>query len=226
MAHTAATSRNPLEHGAVRVGQFIARVPITLFIIGAITLLAIVNGSFVHHTDPAIIQHWGISWDNLARGRLLDIPVSDFIVFHREHYLTTIWIIALYTGLVEWFGGSLLAAITFWIPSWTGTLVTIVLTRYLITATAWRPDPDLVHTADVGSSVGSWGSAGALLVLIYRFKPSLGWLVALGMYGFLIGRFALHRTTADIAHLIGISLSIVICHAYIARGRLPRADAR
>lgn len=223
MAHIAGTPHNALEHAIARAGQFLARVPITLFIFGIITLLAIANGSLVHHTDPAIIQRWGISWDNLARHRYLNVPVSDFIVFHREHYLTTIWLIGVYTGLVEWFGGSLLAALTFWLPSWGGTLTTVVLARYLIPVTSWRPDPDLVHTADVGASVGTWGSAGALVFLLYRFRPKLAWILAGGFTSFLVGRFLLHRSTADIAHLFGISFGFLICRAYVARGRLPRA---
>lgn len=226
MAHTARTSRGLLERGLARVGQFIARVPVSLFLIGIITIIAIINGSLAHPTDPAVIQRWGISWDNLARGRVLNLPISDLIVLQRAHYLTTIFLIACYTGAVEWLGGSLLAALTFWPPSWIATMATLVLTKYLLTVTSWRPDPDLVHTADVGSSVGTWGSAGALviLMLLYRIKPLVAWLVSIGFITFLVGRFAAHRSTADIAHIIGLSLGFFICRAYASRGKIRGAD--
>lgn len=225
MAHTASTTRGPLEQALVRAGQFIARVPVSLFLVGIITIIAILNGSLVHVTDPAVIQRWGISWDNLAEGRVYNLPLSDLIVMQRAHYLTTLFLIACYTGVVEWLGGSLLAASTFWPPSWVGTMATLVLTKYLLTVTSWRPDPDLVHTADVGSSVGTWGSAGALVLLLYRIRPLLGWLVSIGFLGFLFGRFAAHRSTADIAHIIGFSLGFFICRAFAASGRLSRTDA-
>lgn len=217
MAHATSIHHGQIVHGLARAVQFIARVPVSLFLLTIITILAIVNGSLVHHTDPALIQRWGISWDNLTQGHVLDLPISDLIVLQREHYISSVIVIALYTGMTEWLGGSIVAVLTFWPPSWIATMATVVLTKYLLTVTSWRPDPDLVHTADVGSSVGTWGSAGALLVFLYRIKPLLAWLAGTCFLVFLLARFAAHRSTADVAHIIGLTLGFLICRAYLAR---------
>lgn len=225
MAHASSAHRNDLAASLTWIGRRIARVPVSMFLLTIITVLAVINGSLVHPTDPAITQRWGISWDNLARGRALNIPISDLLVLEWAHYLSTLFLVIFFTGAAEWLGGPLLAALTFWPPSWLGTLIAMVITKYLIHLTSWAPNPDLVHTADVGSSVGNWGSAGALVVLIYRIKPLLGQLLGAGFFVFLIGRLALHRSTSDIAHIFGLLLGFFICWAYLSRRRNDRGSA-
>lgn len=225
MAHATAAHRNDFAAGLIWIGRQFARVPVSIFLLTIVTILAIVNGSLVHSTDPAIIQRWGISWDNLARGRVLNIPISDLLVLEQAHYLSTLFLVVFFTGVAEWLGGPLLAALTFWPPSWLGTLIAMVITKFLMQVTSWAPNPDLVHTADVGSSVGNWGSAGALIVLIYGIKPLLGKLLGAGFFVFLVGRLAMHRSTSDVAHVFGLMLGFLICRAYLAWRLNERSSA-
>lgn len=225
MAHATRVHTSPFALGATWTGRLLARVPVSLFLLTVITILALINGSLTHPTDPAVIQRWGISWDNLARGRILDVPISDLLVLHRAHYLSTLFLVICFTGLTEWLGGSALAALTFWPPSWLGTLTAMVITKQLIQVTSWAPNPDLVHTADVGSSVGNWGSAGALIILIYRIKPVLGAWLGAGFFLFLAGRLALHRSTSDVAHVVGLSLGFFICWVWLRHHSGPSAAA-
>lgn len=217
MAHATSAHRTSIFQGLIWFGRLIARVPVSCFILTIITILAIMNGSLIHATDPAIIQRWGVSWDNLAHGRIINIPISDLLVFERAHYLSTLFLVICFTGLAEWLGGPALAALTFWPPSWIGTLTAMVVSKELIQVTSWAPNPDLVHTADVGSSVGNWGSAGALVFLLYRFKPVLATWLGAGFIVFLVGRLTLHRGTSDVAHIIGSVLGFLICRAYLHR---------
>lgn len=222
MAHATSARNNAVAAGLTRSGHLLARVPVSLFLLTVITILAIVNGSLVHHTDPAIIQRWGISWDNLAQGRWFIVPISDLLVLERAHYLATLFLVICFTGLTEWLGEPVLAALTFWPPSWLGTLIAMVITKYVIHVTSWSPDPDLVRTADVGSSVGNWGSAGALVVLLYQRKPRLAMALGAGFFIFLVGRLALHRSTSDVAHVFGLTLGFLICRAYLSHRAIQR----
>jgi hypothetical protein len=171
--------------------------------IAVTTALALITGAFGGGTSASVVARFGFSFDNVGAGRLYVLPTSDWLVYDIAHWSSMLFLFAAFAVPLEAIAGSALLAETFWLGSWTGTLLAGLLVRLLGGPLTWHPHPDLLSQADIGGSVGTWACAGALNVLLGHQADWLVWPARIGAGAYLGYRLAAVHGSADVAHFIG-----------------------
>jgi hypothetical protein len=201
------------------------RIPLTLGLMAAIIVVALLTGALTTGTSAATVARWGFSLDNLRRGRILTIFTGDMMVYGRRHFVSTLAMLAVFVAPVEWLAGSGFTAAVYWPGSISGSLLASIITGLLESITAWSPKADMVSAADIGASVATWSAAGALTVLLGFVDTRFVWPVRIVLGVFLLGRIVLFTGTSDLAHALGYSIGIGIAHLWVAAHRPLRTAA-
>lgn len=198
--------------------RLIRRIPISLALILIITALALATGALTSPTPHSVIARWGFSLDNLARGRLGSIFAAEVLVEGRAHWLSTMAMMLAFVAPLEALAGSRLLLLVYWPSSILGTLIASITVGLPSRLVAWDPRPDLVTFEDVGASVGQWGAAGALAVIIgVRYRRLGRGLFAAGAL-FLLYFLLLKHGIADFAHPFGYLIGATIGRSGRRRG--------
>lgn len=200
--------------------RLVRRVPVTLALTLIITALALATGSLTGPTAHSTIARWGFSLDNLARGRLGSIFAADLLVEGRAHWFSTIAMMLAFVAPLEALAGSRLLILVFWPSSILGTLIASLTVGLPSRLVAWNPQPNLVNLEDVGASVGQWGAAGALAVVVASRYRRLGQLLFVGFALFLLYALVFERGIADVAHPIGFLIGAYVASHARRRGSL------
>lgn len=195
------------------------RIPLTLVLMIVISVVALVTGAVTTGTSATAVARWGFSLDNLQRGRVLTIFTSDMMVYNSRHFLSTIAALAVFVAPVEWLAGAGFTAAVYWPGSISGSLIASIITAFVESISSWSPYPDMVVTADIGASVATWSTAGALTVLLRGVDARLVWPVRIALGAFLLGRLVLFTGVADVAHPLGFFIGMGIAHLLVTRRR-------
>jgi len=162
--------------------------------------------------DPNILNTWGFCWDALPSQEVARVLVSPFLHLNPWHLGANLILLFTFTGLLEIMGGSLFAFISY--------SASMLLTNPLTVITLWLPlhwiEPNwakhLVADTDVGASLGIYGCAGSLLLMLKHRKRTLALLVLSAI----VIAIATHTPLA-LNHGIAVVIGLVIGIWYLGR---------
>lgn len=204
----------------------VRRLPLTVAMITMVTALAVGTGALRGATPVATIERWGFDLQNLSRGRLHTALTMPLLVFDRSHLVTILAMLAVFLAPLEAVTSTWIALKVFWLSTIGGAVLASILVGWPGRLLGWRPHPDLVRHADVGASVGAWGAAGALAVLVATRADRRPWGLAVLLGGYLLIALALYHAIADVEHLFGFAIGVLIAPKVDPQGSESARDSR
>jgi hypothetical protein len=188
--------------------------------------LAVGTGALSGGTPVATIERWGFDLQNLSRGRFHTVLTMPLLVFDRSHLVTILAMFALFLAPLEAATSTWIAVKVFWVSAIGGPCLAGVLVGWPGRLLGWRPHPDLIRHADVGASVGTWGAAGALAAIVAARADRWPWTLGALLGGILLLALALSHTIADVEHLFGFAIGMLMAPKIGPRSSEPADDPR
>lgn len=188
-------------------------LPFSLVMIGLVLILAYQTGSVHAGLDSGIRERWGYDLENIRHGRVWVLLSSEVLTGYPAHVHNTVWMLIAWLVPYEVVAGTRRALAAYWAGTLVGTGSAALISLLLIRTVDWDRSPDLVHSTDVGASVGAWGVAGALSVwLISRGSVwrVLGLIFPIGGLLYLGNILVTRWGISDLAHPIGLATGLAV----------------
>lgn len=141
------------------LGRLAYRCRFTLLIFALNVVGYALTTDFDGTIDPVMSERWAFSWPMLLKQPLHAIMLSPFLSWGAPHMAINILTLLLFTGSLEYLAGFRFTAISYLVPMLVCNPLTVGLA-----ALSMRFLPFAIDTsvADVGASLGIFGTAGAL----------------------------------------------------------------
>ena len=196
----------------LRVKQIIRRIPFTLIMVGLFLLVAWGTHSYFQELERAWVSRLGFAPRDFWFLRWERLILSALVTSGKYIFWFAVGMVAITCGVVEWKGGSVRAALTFWGVH----LVTLMLESLLfllpLHQLGFTQARTLFFSRDVGPSAGYMGSLGLITTFLpnpWRWMTLCAILISLIVALFLpprAGESSTVKLAADLAHLIAFPL--------------------
>ncbi|MHB8685531.1 MAG: hypothetical protein ACYC9X_14540 [Dehalococcoidia bacterium] len=194
------------------IARFPARVPFTLLMLAALGVRAWRTDSGAADLPQRVLQRVGFAPRDLLSFSWRRLISSALFTHGRMEFWVAVVMVVAAVGILEWSGGTIVAAVTFW-----GVHVVTLLVESLFVALPLKLagagiGARLSDVRDVGPSAGYVGALGLLCALLPR--PWRNVAAAVVVVGLVYVVFApdehavtnAARLSADIAHFIAFPL--------------------
>ena len=186
-----------------------------------ITTAAYLTGTIAHGLPGELQARYGYTLDGIIHGQVYRIVTSEMMTLYPEHVRGGLLMVLAWLVPCELFIGTWRTAATYWFGTLTATFLSALMSPLIFNPIGWPHHPDLIHSADVGASVGEWTIAGTLaVVLIRRGGPwrLIGMGLLIGGLRYLLHILGLRQGLSDFGHPMGLSFGL-LAGLLITRGR-------
>lgn len=203
--------------------RLVQRFAFSIIMFVGITTAAYLTGTIAHGLPPDLMARYGYTLHGIAHGQVYRIITSEMMTLYPAHVRGGLWMLLASLVPCELFIGTWRTAVTYWFGTLTATFLSALMSPLIFDPIGWPHHPDLIHSGDVGASVGEWTIAGTLAVVLIRrggIWRLIGMGLVIGGLCYLLHILSMRQGLSDFGHPMGLSFGL-LAGLVITRGRGP-----
>lgn len=179
------------------------------FAIIILNVLAYIWSMGFHRSIPSqLLRKWGFSWPLFVAHPAQALVLSPFLHNNATHIMVNLASIFVFTGGLEYLGGSLIAGACYVLPMLIANPVTCAL--FVAGLRPFFPSLDGSVT-DIGASLGAYGSLGGLYWFLRYGNYWLTAAIAIPLLGFVFGSWQSDWILLDHCTALLLGLAVAAC---------------